>query len=431
MEQSFNKATAYGLGCSTNTVNLYRGNINVDNLAWWIDQGGAPPSELIRAVYILESVGLDIGEEDLSGSRWQEDALKALGTYALVASDVQRLDSAAFERELKAMGLNEWGQVMARITFSKAQHVGRIYKAAYSKMDRGIQELAFKTPVKAFADWEKLYAANKAGLSLARSVQESATNARTQDIRDCHSKAHAALASYMQGKKPAIASKEDRKRVFDDPIANILLQTSMVCAAYEGKMSIAASLYNKGLLNTRTWRGPRFAAYYAMLERYGDIKAKDQSFPLEDNQVGFWVRAPRPSIILSAYEQTFNKVGTMMNRSGRIKSAKKTPKGTKLTFKTESWKETVWDCKETRKIDRITSDGRIVYRQKCKAKGKKTVTSTVEPYLVPTSLASGLKPGVFVVATVEFGKQGNVGVPLVLFKSKKQEKVLGILGITF
>ena len=219
--------------------------------------------------------------------------------------------------------------------------------------------------------------------------------------------------------------------MFDDPIAHVLLKTSMVCAAFEGRHSIAAILYNQGLGNTRTWRGPRFASYYAMLERYGDMKIADPSLPLEDNQVGFWVEKPNPSMAYKGYEETFNKTGIIMNRAGVIKSAKKTAQGTKLTFKTKSWKQKVWNCKETKKIDRIDASGKIIYRQKCKAAGTKTVKSTVEPFLVPAAMAGGLKPGQFIEARVEFKQSGNVGVPLVLYKSKKQDKVLGALGVIF
>jgi len=431
MQAAFKQATSIGLGCKGNVVNLYRGVVNVDKLAWWIDQNAAPPSELVRAVFIIQSVGLDIGEEQLARGGWEADALKTLGTYALVSADIARLDDATFERELAAMNLNEWGQVMARMTYAKAKHVGRIYQAAFAKMDPGIRDLAFKVPAAAFADWERKAKANADGLALAQKIETSFWAKRTQDIRGCHDKAHGYLTKYLKKTSKPVASKEDRKALFDDPIANVLLQTSVVCAAYEGKLSAAAVLYNEGLGNVRTWRGPRFASYYAMLERYGDLKAKDPSFPLEDNQVGFWIREPNPTMAYTAYEQTFNKTGVIMARSGRIKSVKKTGKGTALTFKTESWKEPVWDCKETRKIDRITADGRIVYRQNCKKKGTKTVKSTVEPFTVPPSLAAGLKAGQFMSASVEFTKGGNIGIPLVVYKSKKQDKVLGALGVSF
>lgn len=432
MATSFKKATGIGLGCAENPVTAGRRNISINNLAWWIDRGIEPPSELVRAVYILASIGLDIGEEELArGAKWKADVLKTLGTYALVATDIARLDAEKFEKELAHLKLNEWGLVMARLTFSKAQHMGRIYKAAYSTMDKSIQELAFEVPLKAFANWSKLYAANKEGIDLARKVEDSFLSARTQDIRDCHEKAHGHLVSYLKSASKSVKTKAERKAMFDDPIANVLLESSMVCAAWEGMFGIAATLYNQGLGNTRSWRGPRFASYYAMLERYGDLKAADPSLPLEDNQVGFWVHKPSPSMAYTSYEQTFNKTGTMMGRSGTIKTATKTAHGTKLTFKTESWKETIWNCVETRQIDRIGSDGKIFYRQSCKAKGKKTVTSTVKPFTVPSAMASGLKRGQFVQANVEFKKGGNIGVPLVIFKSSKQRKTLGALGVFF
>ena len=206
---AFKKATAIALGCEDNPVRLDRGNVYVDKLAWWIDQGTDVPSELVRAVYILDSIGLSIGEEDLArGDGWKADALKTLGSYALVAADVNRLDQAKFEKELLAMQLNEWGQVMARITFSRAQHMGRIYKKAYAGMDPKIRVLAFEVPAKAFDDWAQSSAANRAGLQVASKVEESFLQNRTQDIKNCHDKAHKALTSYLKGAGKKVKSKE-------------------------------------------------------------------------------------------------------------------------------------------------------------------------------------------------------------------------------
>ncbi len=430
-DKAFHKALAIGLGCEANPATMYRGNISIENLAWWIDRQVNPPSELVRAVYVLSSVGLLVDEESVAKGDWQAKALKSLGAYALVSADIQRLNKTRFEAELKAMNLNEWGRTMARITFSRAQHMGRIYKEAYSTMDKGIQELAFATPQRAFSDWEKLYKANKVGLDLAFDVETRLLSGVSQGIKDCHRTAHAAFVKYVRNSGVRAKDYKEQVELLDDPIANVLLKTSMICAAYEGKSALASVLYKEGLNGTRSWRGPRFFAYFKMIDRYSELKSKDGSFPLTDSQIGFWIRKPSPTMAYRAYESTFNKTGVVLTKSGQIKSIRKTSKGLRLTFKTVSWKETIWDCKETNKIHRIDSSGKIIYRTKCKSKGKRTVSSTVKPYVVPASLSGGLKRGQFVRARVSFGENGSVGIPLEVYQSSKRKKLLGGLGILY
>jgi hypothetical protein len=81
--------------------------------------------------------------------------------------------------------------------------------------------------------------------------------------------------------------------------------------------------------------------------------------------------------------------------SGVVKAVEKQGALTKITFRTEKYMVPVLACEETNKIDRIASDGTILYRSICRKTGEQEAQSTNEPITVPTWAGAGVSAGNF------------------------------------
>lgn len=429
-EKDLRLATAYGVGCERNVHPVLESGIqSAGDYFHWYDRRVEPPSQLILAVMIIDKLGLLVTEAERNGQEWRAQVLNRLGRYAQMANDIPRLDESKLKTELDAMKLNDYGRVMAEMTFAKARHLGRIFESVYKEMSPEIQELAFKAPKEGFAEWEKLYAANKEGVDLGWEVELKFMSNQTKDLAPCHMKAHKAFTDYVTRAAKNKKTLEEKKAVMNDSMGFLLLRTSMICASLEKMYPLAATLFTDGLENKLVWRGPRNAAYWAMMERYAKYKNDDPSFPVSAMDVSGGLGTVRKGWEYRAYEMTFNKSYSRFER-GVVKSVQKDKDGVKLTFATDSWKETLWDCVETNKIDRIV-DGKIEYRRNCKAKGERTVKETVEPFVVPATYAAGISAGSFVEAQVENQDGNRKGFPTAVYAGKDKKKLTGALGAVF
>ncbi|MEM6990524.1 MAG: hypothetical protein AAF721_08510, partial [Myxococcota bacterium] len=87
--------------------------------------------------------------------------------------------------------------------------------------------------------------------------------------------------------------------------------------------------------------------------------------------------------------------GTARKASGKVKAKKKAGDGlTQIVFADVVKRYADEDCRDTNKVERIGSDGRVQYKQRCRRTGKTIVhRRTFDPVVVPTPEAAGLKPG--------------------------------------
>jgi hypothetical protein len=177
-------------------------------------------------------------------------------------------------------------------------------------------------------------------------------------------------------------------------------------------------------------RGPRTAAFWHTLDVVSEIAADRERFPVQPGNFG----GPLPGIdreidwTVLAWESTFNQTSFDRDQKGRVAAVKAQGDGVMVTFKTESWKEPTFNCKETNRIDRITADGRVEYRQICTRTGTETVKVTPRPVWIRKDLAAGIKPGVFMKYRIDDKPKPAQGFPREVYADEAQKKLVQYWG---
>jgi hypothetical protein len=95
--------------------------------------------------------------------------------------------------------------------------------------------------------------------------------------------------------------------------------------------------------------------------------------------------------------------------SGYVASVKTQDEVATVRFKSTSHKVDVpYDCRRTRRLERIHSDGRLEYEQVCKWKKKTETTAGPDPIEIPASEAGAIKKGDLLSAVLGSGRRGWV-----------------------
>jgi hypothetical protein len=221
-------------------------------------------------------------------------------------------------------------------------------------------------------------------------------------------------------------TKEEVRDAVNDEVGQPVLKALIACDSLEQRYDITDTEM-KLLGSGRVRRGPRTAAYWAAVDALGKIVEDKPKFLAKPQRFG--VRLPEltgdDNWIHVAYESTFNQTSFDKDQKGQVAGVKAQNGGVVVSFKTQSWQEPTWNCRETNKIDRISADGRVEYRQSCVATGMETVHATPPTVWIRKDLAAGIAPGV----TMEFrvdnkptygGKGGQPhGFPLEVYAGKK------------
>ena len=95
----------------------------------------------------------------------------------------------------------------------------------------------------------------------------------------------------------------------------------------------------------------------------------------------------------------------------------------RLTFPTERYQYTEQDCRETNRVDKILSDGTLVYRKVCRDLGKKWAERVPEPIVVPASCKAGLAVG------HSIGEEHGIPVEVYADKAGKRRLALACLAL--
>jgi hypothetical protein len=107
-----------------------------------------------------------------------------------------------------------------------------------------------------------------------------------------------------------------------------------------------------------------------------------------------------------------------------------------ITFKSTSWMEQVWDCKDTKQIARIDSDGKFVYHQNCRPAGKEKRTWNERAVTVSPAYATAIKPGQFLMVLRKWNEREFYdekeplwgALPMGGYADTKMSKVVTFLG---
>ncbi|MBI5548562.1 MAG: hypothetical protein HY901_32160 [Deltaproteobacteria bacterium] len=413
-DRYFNRAYRDIFGCDDSS------DTNLERFNWWYDRKAEAPNELLRAWFVAtclpESATLE----------------RSPGRLAMCGPDARRLDAAQMEKDLEALKVGEYGKVHARAFLHASRKLAQRFVGFYeekAKKNPAYKEILFEAPEKGFVAWTEKYAKNKEAMEAAIALENKWTTGSKKALQGCSEPMRKSLAAYLKGQQPK--TLDDVTRLANDEVGYMLTSALVVCYAYEERFLEAAETYNL-MKTSRVERGPRTSAYYQAMSKLNEVLADQERFPLDPR----WFYAPVPDVggdreawTYQAYEKTFNQI-SFGNSEGKVKDAKPQGTGVLLTFQTATWNEPVYDCKETNRIDRITADGQVVYRQICNPAGTKKVSQTPQPALLPKEMAESIKKGMMVKLTTNQNKQPHFGFPVAVFQDQDQKQLVSSYGMS-
>ncbi len=395
LESNRNQALRIGMGCADGT--------SADWMVWWIDRGETIPSSIETLGWLYSSFAYSAKVVSFK-----------TGVTALV--DANRFDQSAFFAELKERGADD--QVIAKsiIQFAKTAVKLKEWKQHYSEELGEDYAILTKAASDGFADWVKSYNQDRAAVDFAFEMEEAVLEGDSRKFEGCSEKARGYATEFVMRGNPT--TPEEIQNAAAHPIGSLIVAAAYECEKAQ-KHPLLASVYAQMLKSAAVSRGPRFASRLALVKAVAEIKAVKSRFTLRPRDF-------MPQANSGGFGRT--STGYFTTGEGVVASAKKNGDALEITFKKESWKQPVYKCKETGRLDRIEADGTLVYRKKCKQTGTKTIVSQEKPVTVPVGAANGIKPGSFVVIA-RSKEKASEGLPRHVYKSKKRERLLNFYGL--
>lgn len=301
-----------------------------------------------------------------------------------VANAVIGFDSASFERELAAWKLGEVGRINATLKFYQVMNDMKALAAAAKTRNAAV---LLDAPKKGAQGFSASLGEKKDLIELMLSLEDQA---RSGPLEGCAEKLYGRLAAVVKDNKAAL----DEVR-FDGLLAYALT----FCARKDPAAPVMESVFGYYAQRSTPVRGPFTAAYLALLEAHnaGAQGSGRAGFDAGKQRGG----APSSATAFSPGSNpvepedigSFNTINPGLMPTGVVKAVERQGALTKLIFRTEHFMVPVLECVETNKIDRIASDGTILYRSSCRKVGERPAESTNEPITVPTWAAMGVTPG--------------------------------------
>lgn len=367
--------------------------------AWlrgWIDQGIATDTpQLPRAAYV-HLCARQMAAED--GKLYPAMAIGC-------AWHADRLDLKALAKELEARPASQRG-VMAKQFAADVTAVRQRALAAFPRASSAREwEVFYELPMKIRA---AVVARRSTHAKAYQRLVAFETAIEGGKFEGCAAPLRDSLATYLRGAKtlPAI-----RERI-TDPLGYALADALARCHYYnerELKAGAVLAFLDKARRQTTLAEQVRFAQIDALA---GDAE-KAKKFP---NLVGSKYSSVDPTDLrpvepwgtkldLKWRAQKYELL-RFQTSEGRVARLEKKAKGTTIHFKKERVPVVDVRCRETNRIDSITSDGKIIYREECTRTPKGHTWDSPSPVTVDE--ANGVSPGRF----VRLGVDGDHGVVL-------------------
>jgi len=240
------------------------------------------------------------------------------------------------------------------------------------------------------------------------------------DVANCARGLGAVLASHMAGS----GSKPARVRArLGEGVGPQIADALAHCHYLNDRTSMAIALRKmlKGLGGPTTFAEKRYAAVRKVLfaerakaRKMPHLRGKSLASASPDD-----LKRPRfhvPAPIKRWNGRKYNLARYGYKAEGVVSKIQKTGNGVRLHFKKTRVPRTDEKCVETRRIERITSDGEIVYRLKCRV--TRRYTENVGPKPVDVFEAGAVKRGRFVTAIR--GKDQGLGAVMLVARSAKE-----------
>ncbi|MDX2009897.1 MAG: hypothetical protein SFW67_06905 [Myxococcaceae bacterium] len=388
-----------------------------------IDAPGALTSQLAAAGVISAVLGENM-----------EDPGSLLGASDVAVASTLTLDPAAFEAQLSALKLNPFGEATALVAFyGQRQRLARLAQTVRdaAKKTPALTKLVFDAPGAAARDYvAKRAAADRPLLDLVLAME-----AQPGNLDGCSKKLWPFFVAELKGQ-----SKASLEAV---SLSGLLAWAMTECARRDGEVPGMEAVFSYWAERTTAVRGPLTAAYLAYVDAYNELSAGQAKQVFDPDKrtaaVGGDGGLPKPrrnpmgEAALSdsrfGHENALNP--SQARSGGVVKAVEKKGDVATLTFRTEKFMVPDYQCVETNRIDRITADGQLIYRQQCTKTGEHEEESTLSPTQVPAWTVNGIGPGSYVVplwASTNGGAAGH-GFILEAFDSKARGKRTSLLGV--
>lgn len=364
---------------------------------FFLDTPGRPASMIERVAYVWTCLG-KLPPSD-----------QPVRAVARCGSDAKRIDVAAADAEARAMGLNELGRLRVHTYAVAAKAAYASLAPLVAKQDKQapkfkIQATAADHPEAAYASWDALYAAHKPLFDLGMTAEAALWKPTRDDRADAVLKgdlghcAAAFAAEYHQIATHAKArSVDDAKDVIADPWTSFVLEHLALCDLAEHKYLDAYAwlrlVHEAGGVPAR---GPRYAlhaqARLDSIELLKESLTPEVADHAEDQLYLELERIISDQSLVDGRNWKRDPNSDTDKAEGTIVAIKKHPDGSAtLTFKKERHVWAQEDCRDTDKIDRIDSEGKVEYVQVCTPAAPLVVTRLQDPVTVSADTAQFLK----------------------------------------
>ncbi len=390
-----NQAMRIGMGCAEGS--------NANWMAWWMDRGSNIGSHVGTLGWLYSTFAYSA--RDVSFHR---------GMMAL--HDAETFDQNAFFAELKERGADDEVIATAIIQVAKVGMKLTSWKKHHKEALGEDYDVLVKAAEVGFRGWEEKYKANKAAVDFAFQMEEAVLEGDKRAFAGCSETARKYATDFVMRDNPKTI--EEIQSAAAHPIGSLIVAAAYECEKALGH-SLLASVYAEMLKTAPATRGPRFASRLALVAAVAEIKAVKSRFTLKPQDF-------MPPAQSNGFGHT--STGYFVTGQGVIERVSKKGDTLEVKFKKESWKTPVYKCKETKRLDRIDSSGRLIYRKNCIKTGMKTESSQEKPISIPAGAGANIKAGAFMVIA-RSKKDGSRGLPRRVYKSKKRETLMNYYGL--
>jgi hypothetical protein len=359
--------------------------------------------EIVRLAYLSTEINLMLDPRQADHPM--------IARYAIVQYDLHELAPGQAIRQLDAppyQGSRFARTVVVETIAHTKLTAAKLETAVASRArDPHWNELLVTAPQRASDAW--LAAADRHRDVLARSdAITAAIKASDEAARGCEATLRRDLAPIVKSLVKPGANGPDQvwARLASDPVLGLLVRRLAACIEFAGDRR-SGEMLQVLAATLGVFRGPRAAAYAAATRIHGVPADALRELP----EVG-----PRTGDGLG--ELTRGQTGVVQSVTPAGKDG-----AVKLTFVPQLSQHTVQSCRETNKVDKVRTDGTVVYRQVCHAAGTAWGDEAPKPFTVPASCRAGLAKGRTV--QVNFDGPGMVFTD----KSKKHLVALACLAL--
>ena len=390
----------------------------------WLDSSAKAPDELVRLAFVSKEVDAFVNAKG-------DYRDKVLLGYAINQFDFKDLDPKAALHAVSndpALKGNAWAQVVVKETLGQTRLAMMAMQDEIKKKtdkDPDWKMLLITAPQQGYNDWLAASAKYKAELQRSAEFEQTAFGPSRKANAGCQKALKADLVPILKSLKRTTAT-EFLAEMNKHPVAGLLFRRLQACVAVDGdKMAAKEMLKINGI---RVMRGPRVAAYYAVMDALGKIRADRTKFSVQESDIPIERQDILEQLTYDLARDATPTGYSVWDGKGVIKTMKKGKDGINVVFAKD--KQQIWSqsCKQLNRIIMFANDGRPIYDQSCTGK---VITADVspDPINVPEHLAEGLAPGRQVSFGVSNSQDRRISMPFEIYADKKGKNLVGYYGI--